>query len=196
MSNILDKRFEDFDLGNVSIREYFYKLTSTLWEENESFNGKRPFGNSGWGSSLIDFLIEEDLIDEWATGYQINQYIINNILKPLFSVQKEKREILTLTEIEIAAILNWDEVCDNEEYFDENNDLVDGIWNDFETVEENDEYYSLEDSYTDLTIIVRRISDGKFFSGQITRTYCDDTTYEDLTLKEVFPKEKSIIVYE
>jgi hypothetical protein len=36
------------DIGEVTIREYLRTLLSELWREEESFNGKRPFGNSGW----------------------------------------------------------------------------------------------------------------------------------------------------
>jgi hypothetical protein len=53
----LDLRFDCDDLdGEVSIREYFAALLSAVWEEQEGFSGKRPFGNSGWYCDLRDAL--------------------------------------------------------------------------------------------------------------------------------------------
>lgn len=39
---------KDNDAGAASIREYMQKLLTELFIEQESFSGKRPFGNSGW----------------------------------------------------------------------------------------------------------------------------------------------------
>lgn len=66
------------DAEAKTIGEYLGKLLATLWEEEESFSGKRPFGNSGW-QSCVEFalvragvvrgtIIEEDG-DEWLDGY-------------------------------------------------------------------------------------------------------------------------------
>jgi hypothetical protein len=52
------------DLGKtVTIRNYLKELLLTLWEEGESFSGKRPFGNSGWEYDLYKPLIENNIID-------------------------------------------------------------------------------------------------------------------------------------
>jgi hypothetical protein len=45
------------DFDDISIREYLHKLLEELWEKQDSFNGKRPFGNSGWNLDLIYSLI-------------------------------------------------------------------------------------------------------------------------------------------
>lgn len=59
----LDVRFYCDDLGQeVSVREYFRALLSTLWSEGEGFSGKRPFGNSGWEYSLYAPLIKSGFI--------------------------------------------------------------------------------------------------------------------------------------
>ncbi|MBT8421192.1 MAG: hypothetical protein KJO08_10075 [Gammaproteobacteria bacterium] len=59
MSRALDLVFYHYELGrDVTIREYFLSLLSKLWEEEEEFNSKRPFGNSGWKDSLAHVLIE------------------------------------------------------------------------------------------------------------------------------------------
>lgn len=53
VKDALDLRFEDPDSGEeMSIRDYFKRLLSTLYEEGEGFSGKRPFGNSGWEGNL------------------------------------------------------------------------------------------------------------------------------------------------
>jgi hypothetical protein len=54
---------KDCDLGeNVTLRYFLSKLLSTLWIEEESFSGKRPFGNSGWQYSIYNSLAENKLI--------------------------------------------------------------------------------------------------------------------------------------
>jgi len=80
---ILDIRFEHQDLGDVSIREFFGKLCMTVWLEEEGFSGKRAFGNSGWNYDLYECLETNNLIDE---GDDADEFIIDNILKPLFGV--------------------------------------------------------------------------------------------------------------
>jgi hypothetical protein len=36
------------DAGASTVRDYLIRLLSDVWEYGEGFNGKRPFGNSGW----------------------------------------------------------------------------------------------------------------------------------------------------
>lgn len=59
----LDTKFESMDLGEVTLREYLKNLLSTLIEKEESFGGKRPFGNSGWIYDPITALIMAGAID-------------------------------------------------------------------------------------------------------------------------------------
>jgi hypothetical protein len=59
LKNLLDHEFESMDFdGVVSYREYFKELLRAVWLEEEGFDGKRPFGNSGWQCDPIDGLIE------------------------------------------------------------------------------------------------------------------------------------------
>jgi hypothetical protein len=45
----------DSDAGDqITVRDYFRLLLETLWDEGEGFSGKRPFGNSGWESDLLN----------------------------------------------------------------------------------------------------------------------------------------------
>lgn len=44
----LEVRFDSDAGDNITVRDYFRILLSTLWSEKERFSGKRPFGNSSW----------------------------------------------------------------------------------------------------------------------------------------------------
>lgn len=50
------------DADAATIRDYLVKLLTLVWEDNECFDGKRPFGNSGWDYDLYGPLIEAGLI--------------------------------------------------------------------------------------------------------------------------------------
>jgi hypothetical protein len=106
------------------------------------------------------------------------------------------REIIKLTEYEIAPILYEYAQENDEEYLEEDGEgYKPGVWDDFKIIEENDNYYDLNDGYAEMIVIVQRISDSKYFKGRYT-TYTYDGNEYDTTLEEVFPIEKTIIVYE
>lgn len=46
------------DADAATVRDYFKKLLWQIWEDGESFSGKRPFGNSGWEYDLYGPLIK------------------------------------------------------------------------------------------------------------------------------------------
>lgn len=46
------------DAGAATVRGYLKALLSTLWSEEESFSGKRPFGNSGWQYEVYVALVK------------------------------------------------------------------------------------------------------------------------------------------
>jgi hypothetical protein len=50
------KYSNDFD--DIKVVDWLYKLLQTLWDEEEGFSGKRPFGNGGWSSGLIYSLVD------------------------------------------------------------------------------------------------------------------------------------------
>lgn len=61
---ILDLEFESSDLGRtVTIREFFKELLTALFKDSEGFNGKRPFGNSGWEYDLCARLAQCGIIN-------------------------------------------------------------------------------------------------------------------------------------
>jgi len=108
------------------------------------------------------------------------------------------REIIKLTEFEVAPILyEWAvEGKEYEEYFDEDGDIIGNpIWNDFEIIEEIVDYYDIEKGYENKSTVVKRKSDGDYFIGRWIDSPYVDNTYET-TLTQVFPKEKTITVYE
>lgn len=49
--------------SGFTIREYLKELLLELWEEKESFSGKRPFGNSGWEYDLYKPLIKHGIVN-------------------------------------------------------------------------------------------------------------------------------------
>jgi len=82
------------DLGDtLSMREYFERLFLKLWEENEGFNAKRPWGNSGWEYDVYVTLIKNKVIDGELDedGYinkidavKANKFVADEILYPFF----------------------------------------------------------------------------------------------------------------
>ena len=59
----LSLTFHSGDLNqDITVRGYLLRLLSDLWRKEESFNGKRPFGNSGWQWEVYEALIEAGYI--------------------------------------------------------------------------------------------------------------------------------------
>lgn len=62
--NYLDIEIYSNDLDQqITLREYFKKLLIQLWIDEECFDGKRPFGNSGWQYDVYSALISKGIID-------------------------------------------------------------------------------------------------------------------------------------
>lgn len=62
MMNILDLKLKPNDAKAKTIREYLKALLIALWEKDEGFSGKRPFGNSGWKYDVYPALIKAGLV--------------------------------------------------------------------------------------------------------------------------------------
>lgn len=60
---LLDLPLELNDAGAVTVREYLIQLLRRLFEEGESFSGKRPFGNSDWDYDLFIPMVKAGLIE-------------------------------------------------------------------------------------------------------------------------------------
>lgn len=59
-----------------SIREWFVAAMQALWEEGESFSGKRPFGNSGWDGEIEEAVVAAGLA---RTGQEAHRKVAHAI---------------------------------------------------------------------------------------------------------------------
>ena len=50
------------DVGAATVGEYLAQLLVQVWIEEEGFDGKRPFGNSGWKAEVWVALIRHGLV--------------------------------------------------------------------------------------------------------------------------------------
>ena len=56
--HILDLPIGENDINAPTIRSYLKELLTTLWQQQEGFSGKRPFGNGNWTSPLNIALVK------------------------------------------------------------------------------------------------------------------------------------------
>jgi hypothetical protein len=69
---VLNLPLANNDAEAATVRDYLIKLLEKVWDEGEGFNGKRPFGNSGWDDDLHQPLVTNGLVDgrlDPVTGY-------------------------------------------------------------------------------------------------------------------------------
>jgi hypothetical protein len=76
-AEILAVPMGDNDAGATTVGDYLAKLLLDVWREGEGFDGKRPFGNSGWECELYVALarggVIPDALDEdgyWNGTYE------------------------------------------------------------------------------------------------------------------------------
>lgn len=64
---------EGNDAGAATVRDYLIKLLALVWAEDEGFDGKRPFGNSGWTYDLMEALMNAGIVakDDDDTAHQL-----------------------------------------------------------------------------------------------------------------------------
>lgn len=84
----LDITFQSKDLNReITIKDYLKALLLTLWDKEEGFTGKRPFGNSGWTYSLYAALITSQAIpgvlDEDGYIEQVDTTMAHDVVKQL-----------------------------------------------------------------------------------------------------------------
>jgi len=63
----LDLEIPENDADAHTVRQYFKELLCSLLIEEESFSGKRPFGNSGWQYDFMEPLEQAGFIRPNAT---------------------------------------------------------------------------------------------------------------------------------
>lgn len=91
----LDPRSGGYALGGATtVRGFLVALLDRLWEDGETFSGKRPFGDSGWEYQLIAPLVSAGLITgtldeygspvgvDWAAGRQLIRAAIGAMVGP------------------------------------------------------------------------------------------------------------------
>jgi hypothetical protein len=78
LKNTLDLKLPENDAGADTVRDYLKALLLKLWEEEEGFSGKRPFGNSGWKHELIG-----PVSDETGTSHYGAEILIINAIYEL-----------------------------------------------------------------------------------------------------------------
>ncbi len=69
---VMRLKIGDCDAGeNMTVGGYLGTLLTKLWREGEGFNGKRPFGNSGWEYDVYEPLVVAGLVEGVITedGY-------------------------------------------------------------------------------------------------------------------------------
>lgn len=62
MKEILDLEMTRNDIQAKTVKDYLKALLIGVWEEEEDFSGKRPFGNSGWKISIYRTLAKHGII--------------------------------------------------------------------------------------------------------------------------------------
>lgn len=84
LSITLDKN----DANANTIGQYLFTLTRKVWDEEETFSGYRPFGNSGWTDTIIHALILNDVIsgelDEYGRVDDFNLKQLNEVMSSVF----------------------------------------------------------------------------------------------------------------
>lgn len=63
IKEVINTKMVDNDANAETIKDYLRAILSNLWQEKESFSGKRPCGNSGWEYYLYDSLVLSGHID-------------------------------------------------------------------------------------------------------------------------------------
>lgn len=75
-AQLLALKLDDNDAGASTVRDYLRRLLAKAWLEEEGFNGKRPWGNSGWQHDVYVPMIKAGMLagkfDE--SGYYVMEY--------------------------------------------------------------------------------------------------------------------------
>ncbi len=78
---------QENDAGAKTVGEYLKLLLLTLWDEEEGFSGKRPFGNSGWQYevyiALISAKVVDGKLDEYGYVDEIDYHSADSIVREI-----------------------------------------------------------------------------------------------------------------
>lgn len=53
---VLAVKMVENDAEAETVKDYLKQLLTLVWDEEEGFDGKRPFGNSGWQHEIFESL--------------------------------------------------------------------------------------------------------------------------------------------
>jgi len=59
---VLDLRLPGNDADADTVRDYLIALLLEVWDQEQGFSGKRPFGNSGWQYEIYVPIIRAGLV--------------------------------------------------------------------------------------------------------------------------------------
>lgn len=62
LTTVLATPMQQNDANAATIADYLRALLADVWKYDEGFNGKRPFGNSGWKCEVYTALVAADII--------------------------------------------------------------------------------------------------------------------------------------
>lgn len=68
---VLDCPMQENDSCAHTVKDYLKALLIAVWDEGESFSGKRPFGNSGWDSDILDALVDAGLARDYPAATKL-----------------------------------------------------------------------------------------------------------------------------
>lgn len=95
IKSVLDHKDSHWDLGECTIREYLVELSRRCWREEDSFSGKRPFGNSGWKWDVCFALARGGFIgcerDEDGDFVDVDEKAAEKIIEEAFQALKESK---------------------------------------------------------------------------------------------------------
>ncbi len=84
------------DAKAKTVREFLSALLVKVWEDQEDFSGKRPWGNSGWKTPVEEALVRSGLVGgefnndgelKWIDDDRVNDLVVEAI-KYLTKVQE------------------------------------------------------------------------------------------------------------
>lgn len=104
-----------------------------------------------------------------------------------------EREVIELTEYEIAPILDKS-VLKKEKYTNPEKKFID-LWSNFVEIQNVELQCDYEFGYSEIEVVVRRVSDGKYFKGCWDRCFDREDVYY-CTLEQTYPIIRRTISYE
>jgi hypothetical protein len=73
-NSILDLPMRSNDAAASTVRVYLIRLLRAVWHDEEGFDGKRPFGNSGWQDEIYAELVRAGYLDGAFDGNELISY--------------------------------------------------------------------------------------------------------------------------